>query len=255
MLPLRCFLHYFGIWHLRQQLSVASQNSSSSSCNWIIYTCSAWLCNDDTFAAGSPTYQFRFFWSLWCFMDHQANSIEGQWNWIEIATNHAQCRDSDAKQTMEVCSQEMWNDANHIKDQPGITLHLTHLTFLQSILDSIVCLRHMHYTSNPAGAGVARNWSQKMGSFLGRLGTGWAGCGWMDLCIGKWYNQMWIWVGWSHSGLAIPEQARTTGALFSSTSERALGNQMLRRPNWRILMPGVHTGIRSDHFGSIGFNK
>ena len=151
MLPLRCFLHYFGIWHLRQQLSVASQNSNSSSCNWIIYTCSAWLCNDDTFAAGSPTYQFRFFWSLWCFMDHQANSIEGQWNWIEIATNHAQCRDSDAKQTMEVCSQEMWNDANHIKDQPGITLHLTHLTFLRSILDSIVCLRHMHALHEQSG--------------------------------------------------------------------------------------------------------
>ena len=26
---------------------------------------------------------------------------------------------------MIFCNQEMWNDANHIKDQPGITLRLT----------------------------------------------------------------------------------------------------------------------------------
>ena len=52
---------------------------------------------------------------------------------------------------MEVCSQETWNDANHIKDQPGTTLHLTHLTFLRSILDSIVCLRHMHALHEQSG--------------------------------------------------------------------------------------------------------
>ena len=61
MLPLRCILPYFGIWHLRQQLSRASQN--------LIYNIMYLNDIDDgcamMTAAGSLTRQFPFFWFFW----------------------------------------------------------------------------------------------------------------------------------------------------------------------------------------------